>query len=325
MRKMMKMKKRAALCLVAIVFIVAFSTLPASAFDGNDYSGGGGSDSGGSYYSSDGGGSGSLTNGELAAVLACTGVFYGALFFRLLYYPKWKKRRDKRIGAKKKSGDGQGGAAKPGQKDGLPVKLPNRTARIEKIIKEHDPDFSAKEFVTFVKGMYKDIQKAWCKRDMAPVRALLHDNLYDTTAKQVQAKIDQGVVYHYKNIRVGKTWLTSYARDGQFEYLTLCLNASMIDWQEDEKTGEILRGDKTSVLALQYKMKFMRSSGVLTKEGTAGVTGTECPGCGAPLDIASSAKCTYCGAVVTTGKYSWVLSDFGTVRGDTVDEGVRKG
>jgi len=70
-------------------------------------------------------------------------------------------------------------------------------------------------------------------------------------------------------------------------------------------------------------MKFMRSVGVLTREEISGVTGHNCPNCGAPLKMTSSAKCDYCGANVTTGQYSWVLSDYGTVRDDTVDEGVR--
>jgi hypothetical protein len=67
----------------------------------------------------------------------------------------------------------------------------------------------------------------------------------------------------------------------------------------------------------------MRSMGVLTKEGQANVTAHNCPNCAAPFEITSSGKCAYCDSVVTTGQYSWVLSDFGTIRDDTVDEGVR--
>jgi len=155
------------------------------------------------------------------------------------------------------------------------------------------------------------------------VRIFLHDNLYDATVKQIQAKIEQGVVYHYESMVVNTAYLTSYAKDGQFEYLTLYLNARMIDWQEDEKTGKILRGDKTTRWDLRYKMKFMRSMGVLTKEAASGATEHACPNCGAPVEMTSSGKCGYCDSIITTGQYSWVLSDFGTIRNDTVDEGIR--
>ena len=122
---------------------------------------------------------------------------------------------------------------------------------------------------------------------------------------------------------VNTAYLTSYAKDQQFEYVTVYLNARMVDWQEDEKTGRILRGDKITRWDLRYKMKFMRSVGILTKTETAGVTGHTYPNCGAPLEMTSSAKCEYCNSIVTTGLYSWVLSDFGTIRNDTVDEGIR--
>ena len=48
-----------------------------------------------------------------------------------------------------------------------------------------------------------------------------------------------------------------------------------------------------------------------------------CPNCGAPLEISSSGVCEYCGSVVTTGQYSWVLTDFSGIRNDTVDDGIK--
>ena len=70
-------------------------------------------------------------------------------------------------------------------------------------------------------------------------------------------------------------------------------------------------------------MKFMRTLGVKTKSGTDEMDGHNCPNCGAPLEISSTGTCEYCGSTVTTGLYSWVLSDFMTVRDDTKDDGIR--
>ena len=301
--------------IVAALLFVMCLLAPAAAFDGNDYGGGGGGggDWGGGWGDSDGGEFNwdeATLGGKILFVIMmiiCGGIGLAVIvsFFG---------------GGKSK---GPGGAVRPSSTQGLNVNLPDRTLEIEPIIKGHDPNFSASDFVSFVKRVYIDIQTAWCKRDLGPVRAFLHDNLYDATAKQVQSKIEQGVVYHYESMVVNTAYLTSYAKDAQFEYLTLYLNARMIDWQEDEKTGKILRGDKTTRWDLRYKMKFMRSAGVLTKEAVSGVSGHNCPNCAAPLEMTSSAKCAYCDSVVTTGQYSWVLSDFGTIRDDTVDEGIR--
>ncbi|MCM1335145.1 MAG: TIM44-like domain-containing protein [Bacteroides sp.] len=204
---------------------------------------------------------------------------------------------------------------------GRNVRLPDRTAEIERILKKDDPNFTADDFTAFTKNVYIDIQNAWCKRDLTPVRPVLHTNLYNTTAKQVQSKIDQGVIYHYESIAINTAYLTSFVRDAQFEYLTVYLNARFIDYQTDEKTGNILRGDKNTRWDFRYKMKFMRSVGV--KTGAAAEIGHNCPNCGAPLEIGSSGECPYCGSTVTTGLYSWVLSDFTTIRDDTRDDGIR--
>ena len=160
--------------------------------------------------------------------------------------------------------------------NGANVVLPNRTEQIEGIIKQKDPNFSASDLITFTKQVYIDIENAWCKRDMTPVRPVMHENLYNTTCKQVQAKIDQGVVYHYESIAIDTAYLTSYERDSQFEYVTAYLTSRMIDYQVDEKTGKIIRGDKTTRWVQKYKMKFVRSLGVETKTETGKMTGHNC-------------------------------------------------
>ncbi|MCL1823067.1 MAG: Tim44-like domain-containing protein [Oscillospiraceae bacterium] len=313
---------------ILLVFAVfaAFSVF-SGAFDSNDYgsdwgsSDWGSSDSGSSYdrddsggagYYSSGGGGGGGDDGEFSAITILI-IFVVVIAAAIVSGFKNKKS----------GGAGSGGGVRPASYQGLNVTLPDRTGQIEGIIKQKDPNFSANDFLSFAKEVYIDIQTAWCKRDMSPVQPVLHDNLFNSTQKQLQAKIEQGVIYHYESIVVNTAYLTSYASDAQFEYATIYLNARMIDWQEDEKTGKILRGDKNTRWDLRYKMKFMRSTGVVTKEEVAGAKGHNCPNCGAPLEISSSGKCAYCNSVVTTGQYSWVLSDFGTVRDDTKDEGIR--
>jgi ribosomal protein L37AE/L43A len=343
------MIKRIASCLIMIMLVLVFSALPADGFDGNDYGGDDGgwdSDSDDSWdyddddswdsgsddgwdSGDDGSGSGSGSNDSSFDISDNATVAIG---IAVILIPVVIGIANAIFIAKKRRKSGERGGSKnitnrttirPSSSEGLHVNLPHRTVEIERIIKGHDPNFSSSDFLSFVKRVYIDIQTAWCKRDLAPVRLLLHDNLFDATVRQIQAKIDQGVVYHYESMVVNTAYLTSYARDKQYEYLTVYLNARMIDWQEDERTGAILRGDKTTRWDLRYKMKFMRSVGILTKEAASGVTDHNCPNCDAPLEMVSSGKCSYCGSVVTTGQYSWVLSDFGTIRNDTVDEGIR--
>ena len=199
--------------------------------------------------------------------------------------------------------------------------LPNRTDEISRIIKEKDPLFTAPDFISFGKQVYMDIQDAWMKRNLEPVRGVLHQNLYQQTEKQIRKKIEDGIINYLERISINTGYLTSYRRDARYEYLVMYLAADMIDYQVKEATGEIILGNKTTRWNMYYKMTFMRSVGTMT-DAAEGEDGMECPNCGAPLSGTSFGVCEYCGSTVTTGAYDWVLSDFGVVKKDTIDEGI---
>jgi hypothetical protein len=197
------------------------------------------------------------------------------------------------------------------------VTVPNRNVDVRSAVQRFDPSFSSDRMLSFAKDTFIAVQNAWCAKDLGPVRGLMHNNLYNTTSRQVQAKIDQHVTYHYENYTFKNVYLTSYVRDSEYEYITVYLNTEYIDYQTDDNTGEIIRGDKTTMWKMRYLMKFMRSVNRQTDRPKF------CPNCGAPLDIASSGKCEYCGSTVTASSFDWLLSDFTTVRADTKDDGIR--
>lgn len=327
------MKKRIFSLLIAIASIFTFC-INASAFDANDYdysfdSDWGSSDWGSSDwdYDDDGGDfifSGSTSSGSSGGG---DGISLGAaIVIIVIIIVIVNSKKNGNITPGGGGTTGMGGGVRPANGgQGLNVNLPDRTSQIEQIIKKDDPNFTADDFTAFAKNVYIDIQNAWCKRDLTPVRPVMHTNLYNTTQKQVQSKIEQKVIYHYESIAINTAYLTSFVRDEQYEYLTVYLNARFIDYQTSEESGAIIRGDKNTRWDFRYKMKFMRSVGMKSNDANASEfeTGHNCPNCGAPLEMSSSGQCAYCGSVVSTGQYSWVLSDFTTIRNDTKDDGIR--
>lgn len=305
------MKKRILAFLAVMAVILTTFCVSLIGFDGNDYGGGGG---GGDWGGGDWGGSDWGSDDYDYGSGGSVGFISVPVIIIIIVIIIISKNKGKGSTPTVRSGQGSQGAN---------VFLPNRSDEIQNLIRKKDPNFTADDFVTFAKQVYIDIQMAWCGRDMTPVRPVLHQNLFNTTQRQVEEKKAQGIVYHYESIAINTAYLTSFVRDREFEYLTVYLNARMIDYQVDEKTGNIIRGDKTTRWDMRYKMKFVRSVGTLTKEKVSGTQGYNCPNCGAPLEITSSGECPYCGSVVTTGDYSWVLTDFTTVRNDTVDDGIR--
>ena len=205
-----------------------------------------------------------------------------------------------------------------------PKTLPDRTNEISSLIKETDPNFTASDFLSFARQVYMDIQDAWEKRDLEPVRAVLHQNLYQQTQRQIEQKLADGIVNHLERISINTAYLTSFIRDEEYEYLNVYLSASMIDYQVKEATGQILYGNKDARWNMFYKMTFMRTRGAATRSAEEKAEGIMCPNCGAPMKGTSFGKCAYCDSVVLTGVYDWVLSAFGAIKSDTVDEGIRR-
>jgi predicted lipid-binding transport protein (Tim44 family) len=308
--------------IVAALLISAVFVTSAFAFGGNDFDGGwfgGGGDSG----SFDGGGDLGDILGLLMWVFWLFGI-EGVIVVVVILVVVGVVRKVLRKANNSQAAQRQrSGGVRNSSDQGVHITLPDRTAQIEHLIRTHDPNFSANDLTAFAKNVWFDVESAWVKRDMTGVRPVIHDNLYFTTEKQVQSNINAGILHFHENAVINTAYLTSYAKDAQYEYVTLYLNARRIEWHMSESTGKIIRGDKTTRWDMRYKMKFMRTIGVSTKEASGEMMGHNCPNCSAPLDISSSGQCSYCNSTVTTGQYSWVLSDYGTIRNDTVDEGIR--
>ena len=301
----------------ALILSAAMLWTAASAFDANDYDygGGGGGYSydndyswGGSswddddddYYSSSGSSGGSNMTWE--ETLITIGVVVAALALGWVWVSVPSKKKP-RTPVQPRS---------PGS-----VQVPNRSVDIRNAVQQTDPSFSSEQMIAFAQDTFIAVQNAWCARDLEPVRGLMHNNLFNTTSRQVQAKIDQHVTYHYENYTFRNVYLTSYVRDADYEYITVYLNTEYIDYQTSDDTGEIIKGDRSTMWKMRYLMKFMRSRGGSSEQPKT------CPNCGAPLDMASTGKCVYCGSTVTTSSFGWILSDFTTVRSDTKDDGIR--
>lgn len=230
------------------------------------------------------------------------------------------------ISSKKKAGKNGGvtparGLVKQHSEEFDARTFPNRDKEIAALLQETDPNFSADDFIAFVKNVYMDIQDAWCKRDLSPVRAILHENLYAQTEKQVEKKKSEGVINALESIAICTSYMTSARRDDEYEYIGVYLVAKMIDYQYKEDTKEVIRGNKTTRWELAYRMRFMRARGSQTADADK-TQAHLCPNCGAALPAGASVVCPYCGSNINTTKTGWVLCEFQTVRKDMKDEGI---
>lgn len=187
--------------------------------------------------------------------------------------------------------------------------LEAKQIEIENQIQINDPDFNKEELISWSKNLFIKLQQAWTQRDWETIRTFETESLFEQHKNQLQGYINNKQINVMDRICVRYAHLYNYRLEGDKEILTIRLNSRMTDYIIDEETKKVLKGDKTTERVNTYLLTFIRKNGVKTKPGTIQVNTTNCPNCGAPTKITSSGKCEYCGSVITTGEYNWVLSN----------------
>lgn len=282
----------------------------------NDYGGGGGY-SGGGYSGGYSGGSYDhedsmswlrllLSSGPLGVVIAVI-IILIAVFFIIL------------IAVLSKSYKNSGGTTRPHTPPATPPVMPmDFTDKISAAIRQIDPNFSSDAFITWSKDVFITLQQAWTARDWSTIRPLEKEELFEQHKRQLDEYIRNKKINIIERINVGQTHLHKYERDAQYEYLTVYMATRMVDYIIDEETRKVLKGDPNTDCYMNYLLTFMRKTGVKSHEGTDKSVAKNCPNCGAPLSITSSGKCDFCGSIITTGDFDWVLSKMDAVKANTV-------
>ena len=180
---------------------------------------------------------------------------------------------------------------------------------IEEKLKQIDPLFSKEQFIASSKNLFIKLQQAWTDRDWSVIRVFETNELFEQHKNQLQGYIDNNQINVMDRICVNYAHLFNFKQEGDKDILTIRLNSRMADYIIDATSGKILKGDKNTEYVNTYLLTFIRKHGLLTKEDTNKINTTNCPNCGAPTQITSAGKCEYCGSVITTGEYNWVLSN----------------
>jgi hypothetical protein len=152
--------------------------------------------------------------------------------------------------------------------------------------------------------IHKDLAAAWSKNELAPVRGLVSDGLYDYLDYWVHAYKQQGLVNMMADLRITKSELAKVVRDRWYDAVTMRIWATGKDYVIDAASGRVRRGSKRRERPYSEYWTLIRAA---NRKGPTKADRT-CGNCGAPLKVSMSGSCDYCGAHVTGGEFDWVLS-----------------
>ena len=170
-----------------------------------------------------------------------------------------------------------------------------------------DPNFDEVQFREKLANWYVQLQKAWQKKDISSLRPYLTDAFYAQMETQLQSHIEAHRTNIIDRIAVLSVQLKGYKQENGEDKIIAYLNTRIIDYTIDDNTGHVLYGNKNVEKFMTYEWLLTRTSGQLTGEQEA-MQSVVCPHCGATLNINKTAKCDYCGSIITVEEHGFVIS-----------------
>lgn len=174
-------------------------------------------------------------------------------------------------------------------------------------LKQMDPNFSEEAMKEHIANLYIRMQNCWSTKQWEEMRASMTDALFNQMGSQLQGLIRGRMTNYVERIAVLSVDLTGFGQDENKDMLTAIVQTRIVDYTLRDDTGELVSGNRTAEKFMTYEWMMVRSKGAAT--GTVeGQEAKNCPNCGAPLDLNHTAKCAYCGTIITAEEHDWVLS-----------------
>ncbi len=221
---------------------------------------------------------------EIAGVIFILAVFF--VFWFMIHRGNKKRREERNI---------------------INIQETVRTLRPMSEYLELDPQFDEERIRTLMANLYVQMQETWQRKDINPLRPYMTDKFFTQMDSQLSQFRKQGRTDYTERIAVLNTGLVGWRQSAGMDYITVSLSSRIVSYVLDDRTGQLISGDKNREKFMEYEIELCRKSGTVTSPETEGTRSATCPHCGAPLKLNASAQCEYCGSVITSVNADWAV------------------
>ena len=128
-------------------------------------------------------------------------------------------------------------------------------------IRQMDASFDENRFNDSVMDMFFKIQGAWMNRDLAPVTAIMTDEMRRIFQEDIDRLLQEKRVNRLENIAVRNVEIVEAWQETGQDFLTVLIYANLLDYTTDDATGQVVSGSKTDPVKFEEYWTFTRPVG----------------------------------------------------------------
>ena len=182
---------------------------------------------------------------------------------------------------------------------------------------EIDPNFNAMKLTQKLSNLYIRMQQCWQAKDIEPLRPYFTDAYYSQLDRQLDSYRNRGVTNYIDRPAVLSVKLDGFCQKFGEDHIVATVKTRIVDYKIDDDTGALISGSRTAEKFMTYRWHLTRPTGQVT-DSADGVRSVSCPHCGGPVALNETAKCPFCGSVVTAEPHDFVIAQIEGVSQRTV-------
>jgi len=130
-------------------------------------------------------------------------------------------------------------------------------------MRQLDPSFSEETLKEAFQDIFFKVQAAWMNRSFSGVEGAITGEMIEFFRGEFEEMRAKGRINRLENIAVRRVEPTEVWQEMGRDYVTVLFTANLLDYTVDEKTGEVVGGDKANPVKFQEFWTFSREIGSL--------------------------------------------------------------
>jgi len=128
-------------------------------------------------------------------------------------------------------------------------------------IRQMDAGFDPARFSDTASDIFFKVQAAWMNREMREAAVVVTSEMSDTLQKDCDRLRGQGRVNRLENIAVRSVDVTEAWQESGQDYVTVHFLASLLDYTVDERSGQVVEGNRSEPVKFEEFWTFVRPVG----------------------------------------------------------------